>query len=63
LLDELREQSQRSYVPPYHFAILHAGIGDNDQAFEWLERAFEKHAVDFFTLKVEPMFDGLRSDV
>ncbi|HET8674206.1 MAG TPA: tetratricopeptide repeat protein, partial [Blastocatellia bacterium] len=59
---ELDEQSKHSYVPPYHFAIVHAGLGQKDQAFEWLERAFEKHAVDLFTLKVEPMFDGLRSD-
>ena len=61
-LRELDEQSKRSYVPPYHLAIVHAGLGDKRQAFEWLERAFEKHAVDLFTLKVEPMFDSLRSD-
>jgi TolB-like protein/Tfp pilus assembly protein PilF len=59
---ELDERAKHSYVPPYHFAIVHAGLGQKDQAFEWLERAFEKHAVDLFTLKVEPMFDGLRSD-
>jgi tetratricopeptide (TPR) repeat protein len=62
LLDELREQAKLNYVPPYHFAILYAGVGDKDQAFEWLERSFEKHAVDLFTLKVEPMLDGLRAD-
>jgi serine/threonine-protein kinase len=59
---ELEEQSKLSYVPSYHLAIVHAGLGQKDQAFEWLERAFESHAVDLFTLKVEPMFDSLRSD-
>jgi hypothetical protein len=54
--------SGHGYVPPYHLAIVHAGLGEHDQAFRWLERAFEKHAVDLFTLKVEPMFDGLRPD-
>jgi Flp pilus assembly protein TadD len=62
MLVELSELSKHSHVPPYHFAIVYAGLGDNDRAFEWLERSFEKHAVDLFTLRVEPMFDGLRSD-
>jgi DNA-binding SARP family transcriptional activator len=63
MLNELLEQSVRTYVPPYHFAILYAGNGDSDQAFAWLDKAYQKRAVDFFTLKVEPMFDSLRSDV
>jgi eukaryotic-like serine/threonine-protein kinase len=62
VLDELNVQAKRRHVPPYHFAILHAGLGEKNEAFDWLERAFEKHAVDLFTLRVEPMFDGLRSD-
>jgi TolB-like protein/Tfp pilus assembly protein PilF len=62
MLRELDDQSKRSHVPPYHFAVVHAGLGENDKSFEWLERAFEKHSVDLFTLKVEPMFDTLRSD-
>ena len=62
ILDELNEQSRDRHVPPYHFAIIQAGLGENDRAIEWLERAFEKHAVDLFTLRVEPMLDGLRGD-
>jgi TolB-like protein/Tfp pilus assembly protein PilF len=62
VLFELDQESRSRHVPPYHLAVVHAGLGDNDRAFEWLEHSFEKHAVDLFTLKVEPMFDGLRSD-
>jgi DNA-binding SARP family transcriptional activator/TolB-like protein/Tfp pilus assembly protein PilF len=62
VLEYLNEQSKRMYVPPYHFAIVDAGLGRKNQAFSWLEQAFERHAVDLFTLKVEPMFDSLRSD-
>jgi TolB-like protein/Tfp pilus assembly protein PilF len=62
ILLELDEQSKCTHVPPYHLAVVHAGLGEKDKSFEWLERSFEKHAVDLFTLKVEPMFDGLRSD-
>lgn len=62
VLRALLERSGQSYVPPYHLAIVHAGLQEHDEAFGWLERAFEKHAVDLFTLKVEPMFDPLHSD-
>jgi TolB-like protein/pimeloyl-ACP methyl ester carboxylesterase/Flp pilus assembly protein TadD len=61
-LEDLERQAQQGYVPPYHLAIIHTGLNQKDQAFEWLERAYEAHAVDFFTLNVEPMFDQLRSD-
>jgi tetratricopeptide (TPR) repeat protein len=62
ILDELLAHAKQGHVPPYHFAILYAGLGDKDQAFARLEEAFERHAVDLFTLKVEPMFDSLRED-
>lgn len=62
MLSELSEQAEQGYVPPYHMAIAHAGLGEPEAALGWLERAFEKHAVDLFTLKVEPMLDSLRSD-
>jgi hypothetical protein len=61
-LGELKDQSKHSHVPPYHLAVVQAGLGENESAFAWLERAFEKHAVDLFTLNVEPVFDSLRSD-
>jgi serine/threonine-protein kinase len=61
-LDELDHLGRSSYVPAYHFAIVYAGLSDNDRAFEWLERAYDRHAVDLFTLKVEPMFDALRAE-
>jgi len=63
MLSNLKEQAQQSYVPPYHLAIIHAGLEQKEQAFEWLERAYETHAVDLFTLNVEPMFDQLRSEL
>jgi len=59
---ELDRQAEQKNVPPYHYAIAHAGLGDQARAFKFLESAFEHHSVDLFTLKVEPMFDGLRSD-
>jgi DNA-binding SARP family transcriptional activator/Flp pilus assembly protein TadD len=61
-LRELDDLAERGHVPPFHLAVVHAGLGEKGEAFGWLERAFEQHAVDLFTLKVEPMFDGLRAE-
>ena len=62
MLSKLDGQASQAHVPPYHYAVAHAGLGNKDRALEWLELAFEKHSVDLFTLKVEPMLDGLRTD-
>jgi len=62
ILRDLIDPSKHARVPPYHIAIVHAGLVEKDNAFAWLERAFAKRAVDLFTLKVEPMLDALRSD-
>ena len=38
------------------------GIGDNEQAFVWLERAYQEKSEMLLYLKVLPFFDPLRSD-
>src|SRR6185436_16448686 len=39
LLDELHDTFDRDYAEPYGFALVYAQLGDNDRAFEWLDRA------------------------
>lgn len=47
----------------YEIALIYAGLGDQDQAFIWLERAFrEKSSFNLMTIKVEPRLDVLRTD-
>jgi len=62
VLRELKDEAARRYVDPYLIAIIHAGLGEKDQAFVWLEKAFEERSAWMPWLKVEPKFDGLRSD-
>jgi len=62
VLKELHAISKRCYVSPYCFALVHAGLGEKDQAFEWLEKAVEDHDVWLVWLKTEPRFDNLRSN-
>jgi len=62
ILDELRKLSEPSYVAAFDIALLYLGLGDKDQAFEWLQRSYLEHEVGILVLKVEPRLDGIRSD-
>jgi tetratricopeptide (TPR) repeat protein len=62
VLDELKQISQTQYVPADRIALIYAGLGENDEAFAWLEKAYEEHAFQMGWLKVEPRWDSLRSD-
>ncbi|RJP64527.1 MAG: hypothetical protein C4532_19045 [Candidatus Abyssobacteria bacterium SURF_17] len=61
-LEDLLEHTKKGYVPPSGMARLCFVLGDNEQGFEWLQKAYEQR--DFFLryLKVERTFDGIRSD-
>jgi DNA-binding winged helix-turn-helix (wHTH) protein/TolB-like protein len=62
VLSELRELESRRYVSPYTVAAIYAGLGEKDQAFKWLEKAYEGRDVWLMNLKVDPAFSKLRSD-
>ncbi len=58
----LRDLAQRRYVSPYWYAIVCAGLGDRDAAFEWLEKACRERDVWLTWLNVELRFGPLRAD-
>ncbi len=62
ILDQLKEQSATSYVSSYSIAEVCLGLGDLNQTFEWLEKAYQERARALAFLKVEPKLDPLRSD-
>jgi DNA-binding winged helix-turn-helix (wHTH) protein/TolB-like protein/Flp pilus assembly protein TadD len=62
VLADLHELETRRYVSPYTVAAIHTGLGEKDQAFKWLERAYEERDVWLMNLKVDPVFAKLRSD-
>jgi tetratricopeptide (TPR) repeat protein len=41
VLDHLTELAARSYVAPYNVAVIYAGLGEKEQTFAWLERAYK----------------------
>jgi TolB-like protein/Tfp pilus assembly protein PilF len=62
IFKDLYARSQRTYVPAYDLALVCAGLGWTDQAFEWLDKAHEEHSGWLTYLKVEPRLDTLRAD-
>jgi serine/threonine-protein kinase len=62
ILEELKQQAERKYVSPGTMADLYFLLGDKDQAFALLERAYDERDNMIVQLKVEPMFDPIRSD-
>ena len=64
LVDELKriEIEADQYVPPFGLVWAYAGLGDNDHAFSWLEKAYEMGSDRIVWLNVDTLLDPLRSD-
>ncbi len=62
LLSTLEELSKQRYVSPADIGVLHGDLGEKDEAFQWLEKAYEERSNFLINLKVDPVFDSLRSD-
>ncbi|MBI3666757.1 MAG: hypothetical protein HY236_11145 [Acidobacteria bacterium] len=59
---KLKDLSKSRYVAPYDVAVVYIGLGDKDQAMEWLEKAYEDHSAWLLWVKVDPRFDSLRGE-
>ena len=61
-LEELNQLARRRFVTPFCQALVYLGLGENSQAIFWLEKAYEEQSIWVAWLKVEPLFEPLRSD-
>ncbi len=62
IIEEIRATSKSSFVPALCFALVYAGLEEGDQAFPWLAKACEERHNRLAYLKVEALWDPLRSD-
>jgi len=62
VLEQLRAASKQKYVPALSFAIVYVGLGEKEQAFLWLEKAYDERTNSLAYLKVQATWDPLRSD-
>jgi adenylate cyclase len=60
ILDDLRKLAKQKYVPPYFFAGIQIGLGADDSAIEYLEKAYEEHSHWLIYLHIDPSMDTLR---
>ncbi len=62
ILHRLLQEARERYVSPASIALIYAALGEKDQAFQWLEQAFEDRSWWLMLLKVDHRFESLRSD-
>ncbi len=62
LLAELKRRNQAGYVPAAAFVNAYLGLGENEEAFAWLEQAYKEQSNILLWLRVHPYFDPLRDD-
>ncbi len=63
ILEQLRERENRGeYAPSLNIALIYSNLGDKNQAFVWLDKAFDERESRLVHIKVLPGCDLLRSD-
>jgi len=61
LLADLQARSKKQYVSPYYIAVVYLGLGKNELAMDWLEKAFADRSNGLVFMRVEPELDPLRN--
>lgn len=62
LAEGFQASAKKRYIPPTYFGMLFAGLGDQNKAMDWLEKAYEERADGLTWLNVEPMLDAVRNN-
>jgi tetratricopeptide (TPR) repeat protein len=62
ILDEVLKTADQQYVAPYPIASVYACLNERDQAFQWLEKAFQNRDSTLTVLAVDPLMNNLRVD-
>jgi TolB-like protein/DNA-binding winged helix-turn-helix (wHTH) protein/Tfp pilus assembly protein PilF len=62
VLHDLKGISERRSTQAFDYALIYTGLGNKDEAFEWLEMAYREHSGPLAGLGVDPRWDSLRAD-
>jgi hypothetical protein len=61
-LQRLKSPPAGRYVDPYAIAIVYAGLGNDSEALDWLDRTYQEHALSIVFLNVDPYFSAIRAN-
>jgi len=62
ILHELLQMASRQYVSPLSIALVYVGLDERDEAFQWMEKAYDERSVRLINIAVHPGFASLHSD-
>jgi tetratricopeptide (TPR) repeat protein len=62
VLKQLEDMKKKSYVSSFYIAFIYSGLGDKDQAIQWLNRAYDEKSDYLVYLNVLPLLDDLREE-
>lgn len=62
IMQELMTDAKKRYVTPVAFAMVQCGLGDTGEALNWLERAYAERPDTVLSIKLRPLWAGLRGD-
>jgi tetratricopeptide (TPR) repeat protein len=62
ILKEVLRRSKQNYVSAYDVACIYKGLGQTEKTYEWLEKAYQERSFFLLMVKVDPVFESLRSD-
>jgi tetratricopeptide (TPR) repeat protein len=62
ILKQLEAEARERYRPRFYQAVVEAALGDKEKALDGLEASYRERSGWMLFLKVEPFFDGLRSE-
>jgi tetratricopeptide (TPR) repeat protein len=61
-LDELVRSAKQKHVDAYNIGVINASLGNLDEAFRWMDEAYQSRSEELLLIKVDPRIDNLRSD-
>jgi tetratricopeptide (TPR) repeat protein len=62
ILHDLLQLSARQFVTPYSIALVYVGLGEKDEVFQWLDKAYDERSVRLINIAVHPRWASLRND-
>lgn len=62
IIEDLKDLLSKQLASPYHIAFVYAGLNENDNAFEWLEKAYKDRYEMLIWLDVIPFLNSIRTD-